>query len=362
MTTTDPPCNRDMPKKTPVTKSLPPGRTTPVPTRPDRDRRVRQHNRMARVLGVLNLIQSRGRWNAKAIADELLVSERTVYRDLEVLEFAGVPWYFDESESAYRVRPDFRFPTLNLTDEEALGQAVATTLSKTPGLAINQGAAPTTRKLASTTCQQAKQVLADAGRLIEVFDLKLSDHSRHGDMLKTVQFALLQQKKLTGLYDSPHEPKPTKLVLHPYRLCLIKRAWYIIGRLECEQSPKTLRPTRFKTLRMLDEPAEVPEAFDLRAYLGNAWAVYRGEQRYQVELLFKPDAARQVAETTWHHTQRVKSHRDGSATLNFEVDGLQEILHWLLSWAGRVTVEAPDELRTLLIYTLQTAIEMNSER
>ena len=114
-----------MAKKASRNKSVPPGRTTPVPARPDRDRRVRQHDRIARVLGVLNLIQSRGRWNANAIADELAVSERTVYRDLEVLEFAGVPWYFDESENCYRLRSDIRFPTLTLTDDEVLGQAMA---------------------------------------------------------------------------------------------------------------------------------------------------------------------------------------------------------------------------------------------
>ena len=59
--------------------------------RPDRDRRVRQADRLARVLRVLELIQSRGRWTTKAIADEIECSERTVYRDLDVLKFAGIP-------------------------------------------------------------------------------------------------------------------------------------------------------------------------------------------------------------------------------------------------------------------------------
>ncbi|MBS0205534.1 MAG: helix-turn-helix domain-containing protein [Planctomycetes bacterium] len=42
---------------------------------------------MARVLRVLELIQSRGRWTTKAIAEEIECSERTVYRDLDVLRF-----------------------------------------------------------------------------------------------------------------------------------------------------------------------------------------------------------------------------------------------------------------------------------
>src|SRR5688572_25883429 len=108
-------------------------------TRPDRDRRVRQNARIARVLGVLNLIQGRGRWSLSAIAEELACSERTIRRDLEVLEFAGVPWYRDAADQTIHVRPDYKFPVLMLTDEELLGQALATSATRSPGLDVTPG-------------------------------------------------------------------------------------------------------------------------------------------------------------------------------------------------------------------------------
>ena len=324
-----------------VSRSKPPG--PEVSRRPDRDRRVRQSERMARVLSVLNLIQSRGRYNAKAIAEELEVSERTVFRDLEVLEFSGVPWYFDEHDQCYRVRPDFRFPTLTLTEEEALGQALATTLTKAPGLNVGSGAAPTTRKLA----------------IMQVFDLKLVDHSKADSTIKTVQSALLEGKQLTGVYESPYEEAPVKLAIHPYRLCLIKRAWYVIGHLEGETEAKTLRVARFKTLRMLDQPAQIPENFDLRQHFGNAWAVYRGKTSYDIELRFSAEVAPIVTETEWHHTQQMKKHRDGSLTMTFTVDGLEEILRWILTWTGQVKIFEPIELRERFVKTLQAGISLN---
>jgi predicted DNA-binding transcriptional regulator YafY len=273
------------------------GKGYPITTRPDRDRRLRQAARVGRILSVLNLIQSRGRWTARAIAQELESSERTVYRDLQVLEFAGIPWYRDPSDHTIRVRPDFRFPVLMLTDDELLGQAVATALTKAPGLNVTPGAAPTTRKLAATSNEQAQQLLEDASRLIEVLDLKIADHSRHHDALRTVQSALLRQRQLTGHYESPYEPAPVKLRMHPFRLCLIKNAWYVIGRPVDESEPRTYRVARFKSLRMLEEKAEIPQDFDLRAYFGNAWSVYRGDQSYDVEIWFTPQAARVVTET-----------------------------------------------------------------
>ena len=71
-------------------------------------------------------------------------------------------------------------------------------------------------------------------------------------------------------------------------------------------------------------------------------------------------AAKVVTETIWHHTQTAKSHRDGSVTLCFQVDGLNEILHWILSWAGRVQIQKPVELQKLFVQALHDAIQWQS--
>lgn len=327
--------------------------------RPDRDRRVRQHARIARVLGVLQLLQSRGRWNAQSIAAELGCSERTIYRDLEVLEFAGVPWYFDEEDQCYRLtRPDYRFPTLSLTDEELVGQAVATVTTQSPGLKIGPGAGPTTRKLAATSDERIQQLLEDAEQVVSVLDLKFVDHSQQHEIIQTVQHALLRKRQITGHYESPYESGPVKLRLHPYRLCLIKNAWYLIGRPTDEPSPRTYRIARFKSLRMLDETSEISEKFDLQNYLGNAWGVYRGEQSYHIEIWFDSTAARIVTETIWHQTQKIVRQRDGSVILKFTVDGLQEIANWVLAWTGRCKVIQPVELRDAVVASLKNGLAL----
>lgn len=333
----------------------------PIKQRPDRVRRTRQADRMGRILKVLRLIQSRGRWNHQAIAEEVGCTVRTVYRDLKALEYAGVPYYFDNVYQCCRVRPDYQFPVVGLTEEEALGQAMATAVTKTPGLNVAGGAAPTTRKLAVASGDTIRQLMADAERLTSVLDLKLADHSHHQEAIKTVQLALIQRKQIAGQYQSPYEAGPVGLRLHPYRLCLIKSAWYLIARPTDAEQPRTYRIARFKTLRMLDVPARVPGEFDLREYFGNAWGAYRGDRTYGVEIRFTPEVARVVTETIWHYTQKAKFNPDGSVILTFQVDGLEEIANWVLCWAGRVTVIQPGELRELVVKRLQRALEMHQE-
>jgi len=333
----------------------------PKGKKPDAERRLRQADRLARVLRVLQLIQGRGRWDTKAIAQEIECSERTVYRDLAVLELAGVPWTYEKESSSYRVRPDYQFPILNLTDEELLGQATAASATKAPGLDVNLGAKPASEKLAAKANDKSEQILLEAQRFTEVLDLKLADHSRHRDFIRTVQWALIQKKQVTGQYQSPYEDKPVKLTLHPFRLCLVKSAWYLIGRTPQESLPRTYRIVRFKTLRMRDEPAIIPDDFSLKAYFGNAWSVYRGEQSHHVELLFSKDAAEVVTETVWHHTQKVQRNSEGTVTITFTVDGLNEIVRWVLGWAGRVKVIQPQELRQLVLDQHRQAIQINED-
>ena len=329
------------------------------PRRPDSDRRLRQAGRFARILRVLEMIQGRARYGVKEIAAELEVSERTIFRDLNVLELAGVPWFYDGEEQRYRVRPGYNFPALNLADDELIGQATANVITSAPGLDITEGTAPATRKLQANSREQAAKLLADVEKVTAVLDLKLADHSRCHEAIRTIQWALCQGRRLTGTYASPYEAKPKRLDLHPYRLCLVKQAWYLVARPGHSDQPQTYRVTRFGRSRPSDTPAEFPAEFDLKAYFGNAWGVFRGAQSYEVAVRFTREAAELVTETIWHSTQNVDRHEDGGVTLSFIVDGLNEVAYWLLGWSGRVTVLNPPELREIVLDHLRKAVELN---
>lgn len=82
--------------------------------RTDADRRQRQCERLGRLLQLLHLIMGKGRWDVDTLAAELRCSRRTVYRLLQTLSTAGVPWYLDETSRAYRVRPGFTFSLMDL--------------------------------------------------------------------------------------------------------------------------------------------------------------------------------------------------------------------------------------------------------
>jgi predicted DNA-binding transcriptional regulator YafY len=314
---------------------------------------------MANVMRLQELLLGRGRWNVKSLAAELDCSEKTIHRYLAVLEIAGVPWYYDSHDRCYRVRPGFKFPVVNLTPDELLLQAAATAMTRAAGIAAGADAKPATRKIAAACSQEVADMLADAEAVMTVLDLKLADHSRHQEMIRTVQWALVRKKQVTGQYLTPYQAKPVRLALHPYRLCFAGQAWYLIARSVEGKLPKTYRIARFQSLRMIDAPAQRPPKFSLEQYFGNAWGVYRGQETFDVEIEFSKEAAPLVLETRWHKTQQVKRQPDGRAILSFRVDGLEEILSWVLGWSGWAKVIKPEKLREMVGEKLRTAMAMN---
>jgi predicted DNA-binding transcriptional regulator YafY len=343
-------------KKSPKRGGVPPA---PVKRRPEPARRQRQAERFARILGLLELLQERPPRDARTLAAALGADVRTIYRDLKVLELAGIGCLYDPTRRGYVLRDDCRFAVVGLTDDELLGQATAAALTSARGLDVGQGAGPTARKIRATGREGERSLLGDALRVTAVLDLKLADHEGHREAIRTIQLALVGGHALEGDYASPYRLEAKTIVLHPIRLCLIKQAWYLIARPDGSDRPVTYRVARFRSLRKLDLRSEVPREFDLRAYFGDAWSVYRGEPSYEVELRFSPAAAGLVTETTWHHTQERRGHDDGSVTLSFRVDGLEEIVWWVLGWSGEVEVVRPPELRRLAAEKLRRALDLN---
>jgi predicted DNA-binding transcriptional regulator YafY len=168
------------------------------PRPPESERRLRHNVRLARLLRFLELVGGRGQWNPKTLMAELEVSERTVHRLRETLELAGVPIAYDKTENAYRVHGSYRFPTLNLSEEEAIGQASATALGESDELKLPQSSGATTRKLIDTGNERLRHILTDATKLMTVLGLKLADHPEQRARITAVQKALVERKRIVG--------------------------------------------------------------------------------------------------------------------------------------------------------------------
>jgi len=303
-------------------------------------------SRVYRLLQLIMLMRSGRDLGADALAGELEVSRRTLFRDLKMLDLAGVPYAFDARRGSYSIGDSFFLPPINLTLPESL--ALLLVLRKFVSREVLPVYADVTRAAAKIESALPPTVVKHCGSLLEAVHVRwpaLSEADSVDSVFTTFQEAVAVRRKVRIGYDSYFEGSQIEMVLHPYRVAFVNRGWYVIGYSEAHQSARTLKLDRVVSSHMLDERFVPDERFDLEDYFGNAWQIIPEGQVYHVELLFKPKVAGNVEEVLWHKTQQTQRLADDSMVFEVDVDGLGEITWWILGYGDQVVVQQPLELR-----------------
>jgi len=135
-----------------------------------------------------------------------------------------------------------------------------------------------------------------------------------------------------------------EFLFQPYTLFFSQRAWYAVGHHGHRGEVRCLKLNRFSSIAITGERYTIPRDFTLANHLGNAWRMIRGKKSYNVELHFDAGFAETIADTHWHPTQKIEWLDDGAILFRCTVDGLDEILWWVLSMGPHCCVIEPPEL------------------
>lgn len=302
-------------------------------------------SRAGRLLRLIHLLHSRVPCSVDTLCRELGVSRRTLFRDFKVLAQAGLPYRFDDATQCYVPERHTLLPPITLDLEEALALMLQTRKALhhrvTPG---HRAALAAALKVEAV---MPPRVLEHCGELLAGVDVRFwptSDLESIGDLLAQLQRALAARRKVAVTYDSYAEQKEIETVLHLYRLRFTRRAWYAIAFSELHREVRTFKIERMVKADTLDEVYTIDESFNLRDYYGNAWQMIRGDRAYHVVIHFSTKVAGNVEEVAWHRTQQCGRQADGSLVFEVDVDGLSEIVWWVLGYGKEAVVLEPPEL------------------
>jgi proteasome accessory factor B len=305
--------------------------------------------RIQRLLRLIAALQSGRKPSAETLAEELRVSRRTVFRDLKLLEAAGIPCAFDPQTKGYGLMGGLLLRPITLTMSEAMALLVLTRkfLPRAP-VPDRESATRAALKIEGLLPAAVQQ---EVGPLLEGLSVREGPRPSAAcdvDAFGRIQTAIMQRHKLQAVYDSLFEGRAIETTLHPYRLVFINRSWYVIAFSELDREPRTFKLERFKSCRLLPDYFAEPASFDLDTYFGNAWQMIPRDRDYSVRIRFLAKVARNVREVCWHKTQKVRMQADGSLLFEVTVTGLDEISWWILGYGDQAVVEEPPELRDLI--------------
>jgi len=311
------------------------------------------YTRLHRLLHIITLIQSGTGWNVKRLSEKCGATERTIYRDLQTLKDTGIPCEYDEMRECYRIRQDFFMPPVQLTMDEAialmlLGEQVSDGEAQIP---FTAPAFKALLKLKNHLPAAIRKELDELDEAVHVSLARTAPGDSYDDVFVTIRQAIVDRRTLRCSYDSLNdgpasddEEEPEVFLFEPYTLLFNKRTWYAIGLHHAREELRCMRLSRFTRVEVTDRPFAIPDDYDLDSYLGNAWRIMRGSTRYDVSLRFSPQFAETIADTHWHPSQQVEWLEDDAIRFRCQVDGLDEIVWWVLSMGPNCVVEQPTEL------------------
>jgi predicted DNA-binding transcriptional regulator YafY len=308
------------------------------------DREGSKWDRAARLLRVATVLHAHPAGiSAQAIADQIGVSKRTVYRDLIAMESdAELPIWQDKGK--WGLDSSVFLPPLALTLPEATTFFLAA------------------RVLAKATDEHDPELLSAYVKLAEILPPVLAEHlhatvdayaatprnERFTRVLRVLTRAWAERRVVEitygpGVYDDK-PPRVTRVRPYAIEPSALTRALYLIGFDEGRQARRT-----FKVERVV-EASLTPEMFQgssttIAQELLAAWDVISDEAMVRVVVRFSPEVAARVAETRWHPGQSTEREADGSLVWSASVSGLLEVRPWVLGWGADAEVLEPAELR-----------------
>jgi predicted DNA-binding transcriptional regulator YafY len=295
-----------------------------------------------RILALIYLLKRhREGLGIAAIANELGVTERTVYRDLAALpEIYQGFFYVEYSDGGYRLSASAYAPPLHLSpDELSALQAVAEAAApSTPhGQRVKQAVSKVT-----SVYEQSRQLLP-LDHLLTISPTVIRDRASW-KVLDHLEGAIKDRAELQIDYYSFSRRVATHHLFRPYALAFRKQAWYVVGYSCTDQGIRTLRAARIQHLARTGAHFDRPEHFSPEDYFRESWEVFTG-QPVSIRLLFSPRVVPLVQEMQWHPKQELEPRADGSVLFSAPIPLSPELSSWILSWGSDCEVLEPQGLR-----------------
>ncbi|MCG8927504.1 YafY family protein [Lentzea sp. CC55] len=305
--------------------------------------------RASRLVSLLLLLQTKGRMTAQALADELEVSVRTIYRDVDSLHAAGVPLYGDAGPSGgYRLLDGYRTRLTGLTEQEAESLFLAGLPGPAAELGLGEAVSAAQLKLMAALPSPMRD---RASRRAERFHLDAPSwyyDPERSPFLEVVADAVWRSRLLEVGYRRWRAPEDVTRVLRPLGLVLKAGRWYLVAQGQTRIS--TYRVSQIRSVTVLEESFERPEGFDLAAH----WAAsleefqarqYTGEAVVRLSPRGWESFSSHVLPLVARAAEESAVEDGGGVRVRIPIESVAHATGMLLRMAGEVEVLEPAELR-----------------
>jgi predicted DNA-binding transcriptional regulator YafY len=314
--------------------------------------------RADRLLSILLLLQAHGLMPARALAERLEVSERTVHRDMEALAMAGVPVYAEKGRrGGWTLVDTYRTDLTGLTEAELRSLVIASAPGVLADLGLGEAADRALIKLLAGLPEARRTAAESARGYLHVDPSGWRRADEAAPFLGTLELALRTGRRIAMTYERAYDQSVVERHANPLGLVAKGSVWYLAATVDGKA--RTYRASRIRAVTILDEPVERPDGFDLATF----WAASSAEFRaalpvHRIVLRVAPEAMGRVRLGWRFATVESESDPDdeGWIRCTIRADSEDIALECALTLIGQAEVIEPEALRAKALASARTLL------
>jgi predicted DNA-binding transcriptional regulator YafY len=319
--------------------------------RPPSSSDVARNEQVVRIFRTLQQLGRLGGSTIYELAEEFGIAVRTVRRDLEAIQEAGIPLVGetgDDHKKRWRLDADASTRLTSLLETShylALRVAMdeSSFVRRTPGL----------YERLEDLCDRVERALGTRGRqqLREVEQCffsweKFAWREAPPNVVWPLVTAITSRRACVVTYRAPSSGnKDKRYRVLPLRLIVHNGSLYLHAWQAHFKTVLLLNLQRLQRLEVLDEKELLPPEYDPQHLENSAFGVFLGPKTETFVLEFDAFARPYIEERTWHPTETREPTVDGGLRLRFECTPSYEVTNWVASWREHVRVIEPRKLR-----------------
>lgn len=305
-----------------------------------------------RLLRILNLLDQENTCTPSWLAEELGVTDRSVFRYMNSLNEAGFPIVFDRERGTYAFEDGYKLKQAHLNVDETLALAMAKKLLSTLGQTFDHAFESLEKKVFDVAKPRGGCLPSSA------FVLTCQERTEEGDisdLLKSLAKASVERTLVHITYESLYAEELTERDIEPYYLFFSSDGfWNLRAYCRLRQGWRTFALDRVRAWHVI-ERYFVPRIFADEAgrEMSQGFGAYVDGEPVKIVVRFSPEMKPYVTRKIWHPSQENTYLADGWLEMRFVTTGIEAVKHWLYRWIPHVQVIEPDELRREMIDDLK---------
>jgi predicted DNA-binding transcriptional regulator YafY len=301
---------------------------------------------LARLLQLLMLLQFERFPNARRLAEACAVSRRTIYRDLAILDAAGITVLYRPDRQGYQLKRDCWLQPTQLEDKEALALLIMSRVASADDpFGLLRFARSGLTKILQALPSELRGRIAQSAELIPDETDGYSLAPERQAIYDAILSALLHRRKLRLVSRELDKKGAIATDLGIYRLARLRSQWNLIGHSSFHDSVTMLAVPSIASLETTTETYSIPPRFRLDRFLKRSAGNGTAAPRYEVQLRFAPRVIPAVQDRPRSGAQKLQAGPGGQLDLFLSVDELDEVVFWVLGFGDQVEVLKPAVLR-----------------